>query len=117
MKIKFKTLNIGGDLLLIITGGKEHIGAITLCENNKLSTIEKVNHKDSVISDMVSKMIYDKLKINVIVICGIHKDNATKKDIKKIIYKSKKITKQWIKDRKNGYKLKSSTRKNIERSL
>jgi hypothetical protein len=96
MKIKFKTLNIGGDLLLIITGGKEHIGAITLCENNKLSTIEKANHKDSIISSMVSKMIYDKLKINIVVICGIHKDNATKKDIKKIINQTKKEAKKWI---------------------
>jgi len=100
MKIKFKTLAIGSDLLLIITGGKEHIGSVSLYENNKLSTIEKNNHKDSVISDMVAKKIYDKLKINVVVICGIHKDNATKKDINNIIYKSKEITKRWIKGRK-----------------
>ena len=96
MKIKFKTLNIGGDLLLIITGGKEHIGAISFCENNKLSTIEKANHKDSVISNMVSKMIYDKLKMDIVVVCGIHKDNATKKDIKKIINQTKKEAKKWI---------------------
>ena len=96
MKIKFKTLNIGGDLLLIITGGKEHIGAISFCENNKLFTIEKLNHKDSVISNMVSKMIYDKLKMDIVVVCGIHKDNATKKDIKKIINQTKKEAKKWI---------------------
>ena len=99
MKIKFKTLNIGSDLLLIITGGKKHIGSISLYKNNNLSTIERNNHKDSVISDMVTKMIYDKLKINVVVICGIHKDNATKKDIKKIINQTRKETKRWIRNR------------------
>ena len=95
-KITLRTLKIGGDFLLILTGGKEHIGAISLYENNKLSTILKKNHKDNIISDMLSKVIYDELNIEVVIICGIHIDNATKTDINIIISNSKEIIKQWI---------------------
>ncbi len=92
MKIKFKSIKIGNDFLIIITGGKEHLGAVTF----DFKTITKKSHKDDVITKMVFKMIHKKLNKNVMVVCGIHKDNATKNDINKIIKKVKRRTKKWI---------------------
>ncbi len=98
MKIKFKSLQIGDDYLIIITGGDAHIGAISLYEKNSFLTIKKVSHMDDVVTKMVAKKIYKKLNKDVTVLCGIHFDNITKNKISKIIKKTKKETKKWIKE-------------------
>ncbi len=80
-QITLNHLNIGEDLLVIITGGKEHIGAVSLVDNSKLLNLTKVGHKDDAISKVVAPLISKSIKQDVLVICGIHLDNATKKDI------------------------------------
>ena len=90
-------MQIGDDYLIIITGGDIHIGAISLYEKNSFATIKKGGHKDDIITKIVAKKIYKKLKKDVIILCGIHFDNITKDKISKIIKKTKKETKEWIK--------------------
>lgn len=80
-KIYLKSIQIGNDLLVIITGGDEHIGGVSLSEANLLSSIKKTNHKDYVVSKMLAPIIYKKLNKDTLVVCGIHLDNATKTDI------------------------------------
>jgi hypothetical protein len=97
MKIKFKSYYIGDDILILITGGKEHIGAVSFCDCDSFSTILKKGHKDDVISKMVAKKIYKKLQLDVVVICGIHFDNISKSQIEEIVKQVKRRTKKWIK--------------------
>jgi gallate decarboxylase subunit D len=99
MKIKFRSFDIGNDLLIIITGGDEHIGAISLYDKDSFSTMTKKGHKDNVLTELVAKMVYNRLKKDVAVICGIHIDNASKDDIKKIIDNTKKETIEWLENR------------------
>ncbi len=81
-KITLQFFDIGNDLLLIITGGKEHIGSASLIDNNHLSTLNKIGHKDDIISRQVAPLISKKIKKDLLVVCGIHLDNATQQDIK-----------------------------------
>ena len=91
-------LFIGKDLLVIITGGDEHIGGVTLLENSSFSTIGKENHKDKVISDMVAPIIYDTLKKDVLVVCGIHIDNAISKEIEILTNNAQECVKEFLKE-------------------
>jgi hypothetical protein len=91
-------LFIGDDLLVIITGGDEHIGGVSLLENNSFSTISKKNHKDTVISKMLAPIIYDTLKRDVLVVCGIHIDDATKEDIDILINNAQKCVEEFLKE-------------------
>ena len=89
---------IGKDLLVIITGGDEHIGGVSLIENNSFSTIGKKKHKDNIISNMVAPMIYDALKKDTLVVCGIHIDNATPQEIDILINNAQECVKDFLKE-------------------
>lgn len=83
---------IGDDLLLVIKGGeKEHIGSVSLKEKKEsVQTISKENHKDYVISERMASIIYDKMKKDILVICGIHIDDATDKEIDILVNNAQK---------------------------
>jgi hypothetical protein len=91
-------LFIGDDLLVIITGGDEHIGGVSLLENNSFSTISKKDHKDTIISKMVAPTIYDAIKKDVLVVCGIHLDDATKEDIDILIENTQQCVEEFLKE-------------------
>jgi hypothetical protein len=96
-KIYLKSIQIGNDLLVIITGGDEHIGGVSLIEANLLSSIKKTNHKDDVVSNIVAPIIYEKLHKDTLVVCGIHLDNASKNDIEILINNAKICVNNFIK--------------------
>ncbi len=81
--IKLESYSIGKDMLIVITGGEEeHIGAATLIETKgHLQTIIKRGHKDHVISQRVANIIYDTIGDDLLVVCGIHIDDASKDEI------------------------------------
>lgn len=87
---------IGQDLLVVITGGDEHIGGVSLIENGSFSSIAKKGHKDDVISNMVAPLIYDELKKDTLVICGIHLDNATKEEIDIMVNNAQKCVEEFL---------------------
>ncbi len=74
---------IGKDRLVIITGGEEeHIGSATLIEEQGcLQTISKKGHKDHIVSEKMANIMYDKIGKDLLVVCGIHIDNASKEEI------------------------------------
>jgi hypothetical protein len=83
---------IGSDLLVIITGGEEeHIGSVTLKEDKDgLQTISKKGHKDYFVSERMTNIIYDKIKKDLLVICGIHIEDATKDEIDILVNNAQK---------------------------
>lgn len=83
---------IGSDLLVIIGGGEEeHIGSVTLKEDKDgLQTISKKGHKDYFVSERMTNIIYDKIKKDLLVICGIHIEDATKDEIDILVNNAQK---------------------------
>ena len=88
---------IGDDLLVIISNKNPHIGGVSLFCNNTY-TIKKPNHKDHIISQKIAKQLGEILKKDVLVICGIHIDNATKKQIDLVIKNTEKCIQKLIKE-------------------
>ncbi len=82
-RVTLMFFEIGSDRLVIITGGEEaHIGSATLAEEKgHLQTIGKKGHKDHVVSEKVAGIIYDIIGKDLLVVCGIHIDDASKEEI------------------------------------
>ncbi|SFZ99032.1 Conserved protein [hydrothermal vent metagenome] len=82
-KVFLRSYDVGQDKLLIITGGEEeHIGAASLKEKDlPISTLKKKGHKEHHISEAIAQRIYDCIERDLLVVCGIHIDNATAKEI------------------------------------
>ena len=81
--VRLESHKIGNDMLVIITGGEEaHIGSATLIEaKGYLQTMIKKGHKDHVVSEKMANIIYDTIGKDLLVVCGIHIDDASKKEI------------------------------------
>jgi hypothetical protein len=93
--ISAKIVKTGDDIVIIIGGGKSHIGAVgvsfpTVSIINgdttiTTSVITLPSHKDDIVAKMVSETVAKKLNKKVIVIAGIHFDNLSKNDIDTIL--------------------------------
>jgi len=81
--VRLESYNVGKDRLIIITGGEEeHIGSATLIETKgHLQTIIKKGHQDHVVSEKMANIIYDTIGKDLLVVCGIHIDDASKEEI------------------------------------
>lgn len=107
VRISIKSILVGQDLCIIISGGDvPHIGCVTLsiCGGSMHSNINSCTtsvlnlsgHKD----DKVAKYIADKvspiLNRNVVIIGGMHVDNIEPKEIDFILSSSDKIAERII---------------------
>ncbi len=81
--VRLESYNIGKDMLIVITGGEEeHIGSATLIESKgHLQTMIKKGHQDHVVSEKMANIIYDTIGKDLLVVCGIHIDDASKEEI------------------------------------
>lgn len=93
VKINMKSILIGDDLCVIISGGDSpHIGCVTLSvprpslEDSSVisattSVLNLIGHKDDEAARYVSHILSSKLNKNVVVTCGIHLDNISEEEI------------------------------------
>jgi len=97
-KVNLKYLRIGKDLLVIITGGDAHIGGVTLSEDGCHSTLSKRGHKECIITKQIAPRIQNFFKKDVLVICGIHIDNATLNEINVLVANAQKCVEIFLKE-------------------
>ena len=71
-------------IILIVGGGEvSHIGSIVLAEpRKKPKVINLSGHKEEKIARKFAEKVCVKRKIQVLCVCGIHINDATKEDIK-----------------------------------
>lgn len=109
IRINMKSILIGEDLCVIISGGDSpHIGCVTLsiprpslADSSVISAttsvLNLIGHKDDEAARYVSHLLSSKLNKNVVVTCGIHLDNITKEEIKITIELLKELADNLIK--------------------
>ncbi len=77
---------IGGDLLVVITGGREHIGSVSAADSGTgVFSYAFPGHRDDVVSGRVSSFLSGELCCRVAVLCGIHYDNITREEITEVL--------------------------------
>jgi len=96
--VTLQSHKIGKDKLVIITGGEEeHIGSATLIEEKgHLQTMIKKGHKDHIVSEKMANIIYDKIGKDLLVICGIHIEDASKEEIDSLVRNAKECVEQFL---------------------
>lgn len=94
-RVRLKSYKIGNDRLVIITGGEEeHIGSATLIEaKGHWQTMIK---KDHIVSEKMANIIYDKIGKDLLVICGIHIEDASKEEIDSLVRNAKECVEQFL---------------------
>ncbi|MCX8110678.1 MAG: hypothetical protein N3D15_05470 [Syntrophorhabdaceae bacterium] len=102
---------IGDDVLVVITGGREHIGAIgigqprpSLQDPDKISATSSVytflGHKEDVVAKGLSENLSKGLNKKVVVVAGIHWDNLKKEEIEEILDICSKIEERILEEMK-----------------
>ncbi len=102
--VTLQSHKIGKDRLIIITGGEEeHIGSATLIEEKgHLQTIIKKGHQDHVVSEKMANIIYDTIGKDLLVVCGIHIDDASKEEIDILIDNAQACVDRFIEKETDG---------------
>jgi gallate decarboxylase subunit D len=104
---------LGDDLLIILSGGKEHIGAVAMSEPRPgLGDIKKISatssvytytgHKEDEISKSMAEHLSKELNRKAVVVAGMHWDNITMSEIKLITGICQRLTKKIVKEAIKG---------------
>ena len=76
----------GSDLLLCLSGGNAHIGAIAIADKNGASTSVRLpGHMETEIAETMARTVAIGLCRNVAVAAGIHYDHITHDEILEVI--------------------------------
>ena len=102
--VTLKSHKIGKDMLVIITGGEEeHIGSATLIEEKgHLQTMIKKGHTDHIVSERMANIIYDKIGKDLLVVCGIHINDASKEEIDILVDNARECVDRFISKETDG---------------
>lgn len=98
---------MGEDLLVVLSGGKAHIGAVamatprpSLADPSRTSATSSVfnyvGHKDDAVARPMSDLISTRLERKVVVVAGVHWDDVTQDDIHLVMKVAKKLTEKII---------------------
>ena len=82
-KVWLEQKKVGKDLVYFLGGGeKPHIGSIIVCEPGKKTKIIKFQgHYDYIVLKPIAEVACKKYKTKVLVLGGVHVDNATEEEI------------------------------------
>ncbi len=93
---------VGDDLLVLLTGGKAHIGAVAIAQprpslhdpgqpSSTGSVITLLGHKEDAVAKTMAEALSGRLGRNVVVVAGIHWDSLTGEDIAAVMELCRKI--------------------------
>ena len=98
---------VGSDLLVVLTGGRAHIGAVAIAQprpslkdakkiGSTSSVFTRVGHKEDVVAKAMSEAISKRLNKVVVIAAGIHWNKMKKKEIETVVEMCNSITKKVI---------------------
>lgn len=88
VELELEAAPIGRDLLVLITGGESHIGAVAVggfATRSYVSVITMPGHKDDCIATEAASRITERLKRACAVLVGIHVIGPSKEQISGIV--------------------------------
>lgn len=106
-EVSAHTMLVGDDILVLLTGGRAHIGAVAVAQprpsiknakkiSSTSSVFTHVGHKEDVVAKAMSEELSRGLNKRVTVAAGIHWDGLESKDIELITRICGRITKRII---------------------
>jgi hypothetical protein len=86
---------IDSELIYILGGGeKSHIGGVVICEPGKKPQIIRLEgHYDDIVLQPIAEAACKKFNTKVVVVGGVHVDNASKDEINILVENCKELVK------------------------
>ncbi len=93
---------VGDDLVVLLTGGKAHVGAVAIAQprpslrdpdqpSSTGSVITLLGHKEDAVAKSMAEALSGRLVRNVVVVAGIHWDALTGEDIATVMELCRRI--------------------------
>jgi gallate decarboxylase subunit D len=112
-RIDVSLFMINGGIVAVVGGGeRSHIGAVATAvpytkaknrlPNSSSSVITLPGHKDDVLAKSISEKLAKSLNQVVVVVAGVHVDNASKSDIELLVSNCMECTEKAISHLKNS---------------
>jgi hypothetical protein len=101
-KVSLSALFMGDDLVIRIYNDQDHIGAVAVADYDhkekraSVSVITRLGHKEDIVAQYVAHDLCKHSKKAVCVIAGIHLDDITEAEIKKIVENSSNLVTKLI---------------------
>jgi hypothetical protein len=94
-KVWLKEEMLSQERLYILGGGeRSHIGGIVLMEpNSDPETMKLEGHYDHIVLERIARAACEKYNTKVVVVGGVHVDNATKDEIEILVNNCKELAK------------------------
>ncbi len=95
IEVELRAIPVGDDLVVVISGGRGHIGAVgagTSCGGMAVSSVLTVpGHRDDRIAKDAAERITKALRCNCAVVAGVHYDDITAQEIKDVLILSSSL--------------------------
>ena len=94
-KVNLERKELGDDLVYILSGGeKPHIGGIAISQPTKETKVIRLKgHYDVIVLKPIAEAASGKFGRRVVVLGGVHVDNATQKEINLLVKNCKELIK------------------------
>lgn len=87
--VQLELLVQGCDLLLLITGGKAHVGAVAVLDGRNARgpavVTELADHREGLLAGECAEILGEVWEGTVVAVAGIHQDRATRAEIDAIV--------------------------------
>ena len=103
-EVCFDLYALGRDLILAISGGEAHIGAVACSNQSKLESFGMEGHKELDLVEEVASELSEVSQREILVVGGIHYDQITEAQIAEILVNARKLTAE-IKEEVEALKL------------
>ncbi|WP_246072995.1 hypothetical protein [Paenibacillus dokdonensis] len=100
--IRIEEVPVGKDILLVITGGSAHIGAVATayyCDDAKEATVQTIDlpgHREHDLAAEMAEKAAEALGITVTVAAGIHYDGINREQISEIVAEANSMFDRYI---------------------
>lgn len=81
----------GRDLHVHIDGGVSHLGGVTAAFGDEWKTMVFPDHKEHFLTEPLAKTLAVKLGVHVVVSAGVHLDNITPEEIRRIVEENEEM--------------------------
>lgn len=104
-EVKLRASKEGNDLVVIITAGRAHVGAVALavpCEKTpegvtaSSSVLTVPGHRDNIPAEQAALKLCKAFKRPVSVTAGLHIDHATEEEIQELMYNSQEVVEKLL---------------------
>ena len=106
--VKLELACQGQDLVLLLTGGEAHVGAVAVWDARQPTEPAKVtelaNHKEGPLAGTCAEIVGRATGRTVVAVAGIHQDEATRGEIEAIVLNARKAAHEAAEEflRRNG---------------